>query len=235
MEARPPTELDRTSKIAALSKRDHRAHLEWCRSFLDHHCIFRSPPGPALLTAYNGGRARWQLYMPVAILDQEFMRRIALLFWDRFYTEFKSRPFQLCGCESGGVPLVCALQAAAYANGFMVNAFEIKKAQKTYGLKNWLEGVVLPDQPVLLIDDVVGAGLTLRTQGARLREFGLELSGAFAIVAGNPSFPPPRRIRLGVDRVGAVETLFVPGDLAWAHEQYVTKYRKQPQFQGVTR
>lgn len=211
---------------------ERAAHLAWCRDFIDHHCIYRSPPGPALLTSFSGGRARWQMFLPVATLNQEFIHRIALLFWDRFYTEFKLRPFQLCGCESGGVPLVCALQAIAYANGLTVNAFEIKKARKTYGLLNWLEGVVIKDMPVLLIDDVVGAGLTLRTQAKRLHELGLEVAGAWCILAGNVAFNPPKPIKLG-DRTIAIRTFYAPDDFVMPHEKYVAKYGKQPSFQGT--
>lgn len=209
--------------------------LEWCRAYLDHRCLLRSPPGPALFTAYAGGRSRWQLYMPVATLDQEFMQRVALLFWDKYLPLYRRRAFQLCGVESGGVPLVCTLQAAAYTSGLTVDAFEIKKAQKTYGLKNWLEGVVHKDMPVLLIDDVTGAGLTLRTHAVRLRSFGLEVQGAWAVIAGNPAFPPPRKIKIGETQTADVDTLLGPYDLAWSHEAYVQKYGKQPQFSGVTR
>ena len=120
MEARAQAELDGDRGVVSretlpLHPAKRAVVLEQCRAFLDHHCMFRSPPGPALLTSLSGGRARWQLYMPVAILDQQFMRAIALLFWDKYLPVFRRRPFQLCGVESGGVPLVCALQAAAYA------------------------------------------------------------------------------------------------------------------------
>lgn len=214
---------------------DRAATLEWCRAYLDHRCIFRSPPGPALLTAFAGGRSRWQLYMPVATLDQEFMKRICVLFWDKYLPLYRKRQFQLCGVESGGVPLVSMLQASAYVSGVAVNAFEIKKAQKTYGLKNWLEGVVQPDRPVLLVDDVTGAGLTLRTNAVRLRSFGLEVQGAWAVIAGNPGFPPPRKIKIGENVTADVDTLLGPYDLAWTHEAYVQKYGKPPEFHGVMR
>ena len=220
--------------VPALAGHDRAATLEFCRAYLDHNCLFRSPPGPALLTSFGGGRARWQLYMPVATLDQEFMRRICVLFWDKYLPLYRKRPFQLCGLESGGVPIVCMLQAAAFVSGLSVNAFEVKKAAKTYGLLNWLEGIVIPDRPVILIDDVVGAGLTIRTQAKRLQSFGLELQGAWAIIAGSPAFPPPRKLKLAHGD-GAVDTLLNPGDIAWSHEAYVQKYGRQPQFQGVTR
>ena len=239
MEARAQAKLDGDRGVVSretlpLHPAKRATLLEECRGYLDHHCIFRSPPGPALLTAYAGGRARWQLYMPVATLDQEFMRRIALLFWDKHLPEFRRQPFQLCGIESGGVPLACALQAAAFAMGVTVNAFEMKKAAKTYGLLNWLEGIVHKDVPVVLVDDVVGAGLTIRTHAKRLSGFGLELAAAWAIVAGNPAFPPPRKIKFG-QRESVVQTLLGPHDLNWTHEQYVAKYGRPPQFIGVTR
>jgi adenine/guanine phosphoribosyltransferase-like PRPP-binding protein len=240
LEARSPATVDRPDPIAPqlvlpLMPEDRDKLLEGCRAYLDHYCMFRSPPGPPLLTSYAGGRARWQLYMPVAVLDQQFMARIAMLFWDHYLPLFKERPFQLCGVVSGGVPLACALQAYALRAGFAVNTFEIKKAAKTYGLLNWLEGIVDPALPVLLVDDVVGAGLSLRTAAKRLHSFGLELFGAWAIVAGNPAFPPPRKIKLDDTREANVETLFEPHHLAWSHEQYVMKYRRPPQFHGVMR
>src|SRR5262249_24541057 len=126
-----------------LSESDRAAHWEWCRAFLDHHCIFRSPHGNSLLVAPNGGMNSWQFYMQVATLDQEFGYRLGLLFWDQFLASFRERAFQLCGCESGAVPLLCSLQSAAYATGLTVNVFSIKKEAKQYGLHNWLEGVVL--------------------------------------------------------------------------------------------
>jgi orotate phosphoribosyltransferase len=239
LEARAQAKLDGDGGVVSrealpLHPAKRASLLQDCRAYLDHHCIFRSPPGPPLLTSYAGNRARWQLYMPVAVLDQEFMRRIALLFWDDYLPQFRRQPFQLCGIESGGVPLVCALQAAALANDTVVNAFEVKKAQKTYGLKNWLEGIVHSDVPVLLVDDVVGAGLTMRTHAKRLSGFGLELMGAWAIVAGNPAFPPPRKLKLG-QRDASVQTLLNPHDLNWSHEQYVARYGGPPQFAGVIR
>jgi hypothetical protein len=238
LEARAQAKLDGDRGIVSrealpLHPAKRAALIEQCRAFLEHHCMFRSPPGPPLLTSFSGGRARWQLYMPVAILNQQFMRAIALLFWDKYLPEFRRRPFQLCGVESGGVPLVCALQAAAYMSGVVVNAFEVKKAQKTYGLLNWLEGTVHKELPVVLVDDVTGAGLTLRTQAKRLHGFGLDVTMAWAIIAGNPGFPPPRKITLGT-RDGVVDTLLEPHHIAWSHEQYVAKYGRPPQFTGVT-
>jgi orotate phosphoribosyltransferase len=203
---------------------------EWCRGFIDHHCIFRSPPGQALLTSKHGGRNTWQFYFPIATLNQEFCRRIGELFWDRYAARYAKQPFQLAGCESGGLPLICALQAAALAFGVPVNVFEAKKVKKTYGIGNWLEGVVDTRLPVLLVDDVAGGGQTLTTQARRLTEFGLELAGAFCVASCKHK--PPLIITLG-ERSIEVDTLLGPDDFTRTHAGYVAKYGRQPQFKGT--
>jgi orotate phosphoribosyltransferase len=207
-------------------------HLEWCRSFIDHACILRSPPGQRLLVGRDERCNVWQFYLPVATLDQRFQAAIAGLFWERFDTEFKLRPFQLCGCESGGVPLICALQAAAYAQGFTCNIFAIKKQHKSYGIKNWIEGMVNPDLPVLLVDDVVGGKGTLTAQAQRLREFGLDVIGAFCIASCKQQ--RPLSFKLG-DRSIEITVLYGPDSFARTHETYLAKYGKPPQFEGALR
>jgi hypothetical protein len=209
------------------AKVDDRArqliNLEWCRAFIDHHCMFRSPSGNALLTAKGGGLNSWQFYMPIAALDQHFAHRIAQMFWDYFGDKV---PFQICACESGGVPLLSALQAAKPINGFV-----IKKQAKTYGLKNWLEGVVAPDIPILLVDDIIGGGETLTTQATKLVELGLTLyPEAFCIAAVKKK--GPIMIKVGEQEI-AVKTFYGPDDFARTYGGYVAKYGKEPQFQGT--
>ena len=214
--------LERATKKPVVVNTDDR---EWCRAYIDHHCIYRSPPGELAITAQDGGVAAWQFYLPIAILNQEFACRIARLFWiadEPQWYGLDEMPFQLCGCESGGSLLVSVLQATAPKP---VNAFMIKKAAKTYGLKNWLEGVVLPDVPVLLVDDVFGSGKTMGRQRERLIEFGLDVVGCFAIAECKPH---PKL----VEDVNFV-SLYKPNDFARLHEEYVREYGKQPEFHGT--
>lgn len=213
-----------------MTDKERAIHREWCRAFIDHHCIFRSPPGQRLLISRSGGLSVWQFYLPVALLEVEFARRVGLLFWDRFYTEFKRRPFQLCGCESGGVLLMCALQAAAYEQGMAVNAFAVKKAAKSYGIGNWLEGIVHEAMPVILVDDVIGQGKTIVAQSERLRSFGLDVVGVFAIASCMQEVP----FKLGEGGIEAT-ALFGPGAFTLKHEAYVRKYGRPPRFQGSQR
>ena len=126
-----------------LSDEERAESLDWCRDFLDHHCIFRTPDGESMLTSPNGGLHTWQFYTQTATLDQEFSLRMAKLFWDHFNDGYTANPFQICGCESGGVPMLGPLQRIAFAGGLAINVFSIKKEPKKYGLKNWIEGLGL--------------------------------------------------------------------------------------------
>lgn len=210
---------------------DRAYDREWCRAFIDHHCVFRSADNSPVLVREKGAIDAWQFYMHTATLNHGFSQRIGLLFWDQFAEEYDKQAFQICGCETGGVPLVCALQAAAYAGGLKVNVFSARKEAKKYGLKNWLEGCVFEDLPVLLVDDVIGAGDTLTAQAKRLTEFGLTLYPiAFAMVScKNDNIP---QIKLGNQVVDPV-FLYGPGEFARTEGAYIARYGRQPRFGGT--
>ncbi len=195
---------------------------EWCRDFIEHNCILRSPPGKRLLIS-KGDLNAWQFYLPIATLDQQFAAKVAAMFWARFADKM---PFQVCACESGGIPLLTAIQAL-----YPVSGFVIKKKAKAYGIGNWLEGVVHDDLPVLLIDDVKGYGKTLTAQANRLAGFGLELvDTAFCVVASQKTASPD--IKVGEQTV-FVDCIFAADDFARMYGEYVGKYGKTPQFHGT--
>jgi hypothetical protein len=213
---------------------DRADTLSWCREFIEHCCILRSPPGRLILTGGEAGIAAWQFYLPVAMLDPEFGHRIGLLFWNEFADSFRRQPFQLCGCESGGIPVACALQATAYDLGLFVNVLEIKKAPKSYGLGNRIDGVI-HDLPIMLVDDVVGTKKTMTAQAKRIVEFGLALySPAFCIASCKAPLP----LRTGGEGPGSgisIKALFGPDEFTISHAGYVAKYGKPPQFKGSLR
>jgi orotate phosphoribosyltransferase len=209
----------------------HRAvELEWLRSFIEHNCILRLPADKPLLTNYDKGLGSYQYFAQVATLDQEFMARASALFWRDYLEQFRARPFQLCGCETGGVQIVCALQAKAYQMGFNVNVFGVKKARKTYGLKNWFEGIILEDMPILLVDDVIGGLITMRAKAQLMIELQLPLAGAFAIAACKPNRSPA--LEIDGQRLFDVHTFFRPEDFTPKHVNYIARYGKHPKFIG---
>ena len=192
---------------------------EWCRVFIDHNCIYRSPPGEHLLPSKNGCNA-WQFYLPIALLNPKFAWKIGNLFWEKFTDEYLKNPFQICGCESGGSLLASVFQFAGWRRDQRVGAFMIKKAAKTYGLKNWIEGVALHEVPVLLVDDVVGSGKTIKTQWKRLNDFGFKICGFWAVAGVK-------------NAVADVEPLFNSAEFVRFLPEYRAKYGIDPEFRGT--
>jgi orotate phosphoribosyltransferase len=186
---------------------------EWCRSFIDHRCILRSPE--RLLIGKNGELNTWQFYMPIALLNQQFQQRIGRLFWERYLDKFRMRPFQVCGIESGGVPLIAAIQNTAYKAGVKVNVFSVKKKAKTYGLLNWFEGMVL-DLPVLLVDDIIGSGESMMAAASHLTRQEL-FPEVFAVVAC-------KKMKLLQGSPFKPVVLYNADDFALSHRGYLTKY-----------
>jgi orotate phosphoribosyltransferase len=196
---------------------------DWCRDFIDHNCFLRCPPGQRLILSPDGKLNTWQIYMPIAMLDQQFAEYMVRMFWQHFADK---GPFQICACESGGIPLMCAIQARHNVPGFV-----FRKKAKDYGIKNWLEGVVDPDLPVLLVDDGRGTGKTLRTRAERLVEFGLKLHPEMFVIATFKKVGP-QTIEVG-EQEHSLVSLFDASDFARTWEEYVAKYKRQPQFVGT--
>lgn len=220
-----------TKHRLGLSEEEKKANLAWCRNFLDHNCIFRSPSGNSLLVTKTGGLNSWQFYLPIAVLNQEFGYRIARLFWDLFIDDYETQKFQLCGCETGGSLLLTVLQSVAYEAGIAVNVFSIKKERKSYGIKNWCEGQILENLPVMMIDDVIASGQTLKTQAKRIAEMDLDLfKQAFCIAACKPQAPTELKID---NKAISLHVIFKPNDFAVNWGQYRAKYGRNPVFNGI--
>ena len=98
-------------------------------------CIFRSPPDQPLLIGKATGQAVWQFYLPVATLDPRIPRqRGCRCSGSGFIPNSNSAHSSWLPARAGGVPLVCALQAAAYRQGILCTMFAIKqKAEKPTG------------------------------------------------------------------------------------------------------
>jgi hypothetical protein len=212
---------DKFRDLRGLERR--KWEVEYCRSFIDHQCIYRSPSGTHSLIHGSGSVNCWQFYMPVALLNQDFMDTLCMLFWDAYEPQYKEREFQLCGVESGGSLLVSLLQGAALRRGLTVSACMIKKAPKMYGLKNWFEGIIHESLPLVLVDDVVASGLTLRKARDRCKAEGLMVDDMFTICSSKTSYQqwiPETNVLLPVDLFHRT------------FDEYVLRYGHEPRFHG---
>ena len=85
------------------------------------------------------------------------------------------------GPTLGADPVACSVLSAAHADG--LTAFIVRKERKEHGLQRWIEGPSIDaGKRALVVEDVVTSGGSLVTAIERLREEGIELAGALAVV-----------------------------------------------------
>jgi orotate phosphoribosyltransferase len=85
------------------------------------------------------------------------------------------------GPVMGAVPIACAAIGAAH--GRDLQAFFVRKERKEHGLQRWVEGPEIPaGTRVLVVEDTVTTGGSLIEAIGRLKEEGIALAGALAIV-----------------------------------------------------
>jgi orotate phosphoribosyltransferase len=85
------------------------------------------------------------------------------------------------GPVMGAVPIACAALGAA-GDGEL-QAFFVRKDRKEHGLQRWVEGPeIAPGTGVLVVEDTVTTGGSVIESIERLKEEGISLAGALAIV-----------------------------------------------------
>src|SRR5947208_954085 len=106
----------------SLSYQERMDHWQWCRSYIDHECIWRANEQcPSIPGKAPGSTYIWQFYLRRATFNAQFSRRLGLLFWDRFLPVFQQAPFQVGACCPSGPPIATAIQAAGAKLGLNVN------------------------------------------------------------------------------------------------------------------
>jgi orotate phosphoribosyltransferase len=85
------------------------------------------------------------------------------------------------GPVMGAVPIACAAIGAARDGD--LKAFFVRKERKEHGLQRWVEGPEIDSrEQVLVVEDTVTTGGSLIDAIERLKEEGIALAGALAIV-----------------------------------------------------
>jgi orotate phosphoribosyltransferase len=83
------------------------------------------------------------------------------------------------GPTLGADPVACSVLAAADD----LNAFIVRRERKEHGLQRWIEGPAIePGDRALVVEDVVTSGGSLVSAIERLREEGIEVAGALAVL-----------------------------------------------------
>ena len=132
----------------------------------------------AVLFASNGGTLDWLLDLRPIFLQKHWLEQIAGAFWERYRGHAS---FQLGGMETAAIPLLTALLMCAPGERGSVNGFIIRKARKTTGMGNVIEGSVT-DEPIVLVDDILNSGTSAEKARVALQMYGHRLREVFAVV-----------------------------------------------------
>ena len=86
------------------------------------------------------------------------------------------------GLTLGADPVALAMLHAAAARGRELDAFVVRKAEKTHGLQRRVEGPEVAGRRVLAVEDTATTGGSVLTAVQALREAGAEVVGVAVIV-----------------------------------------------------
>jgi orotate phosphoribosyltransferase len=85
------------------------------------------------------------------------------------------------GPTMGAIPIACAAIGAPGGGG--LKAFFVRRERKQHGLQRWVEGPeVAAGERALVVEDTVTSGGSFVTAIERIREQGIEIAGAVAVV-----------------------------------------------------
>ncbi|MDB5259782.1 MAG: hypothetical protein JWN37_13 [Candidatus Nomurabacteria bacterium] len=109
-------------------------------------------------------------------LAKDFLKEYSESFWKEFKDKYNR--VQVGGMESGALPLIACLSIFAPDN-VCVTGFYVRKSRKKDGLGNLIEGELNKSDPIILVDDILNSGSTIKKQIKILEEQGYRVSSVF--------------------------------------------------------
>jgi orotate phosphoribosyltransferase len=155
-----------------ISDDEYRALREWVHHYINNVCIVRNTPMPGKVP---GSRYTWMFYLRRGLFKKKFNNAVSQMFIYKMEREIDSNfDFQLSGLETAATPMLIGLPYVASAFDIELNSFVVRKEQKEYGLKNWIEGIP-NEKKVLLIDDLCNSSASMGKAYKVLTEIGFEV------------------------------------------------------------
>jgi outer membrane protein assembly factor BamB/orotate phosphoribosyltransferase len=129
--------------------------------------------------SYNstGKTKSWIFDFKSQTLSKVFLEEFARRFWSEF-KNMSDGKIQIAGMETGAIPLLICLTLFASTES-SVQTFYIRKSRKKHDLANVIEGTIDPTVPIILVDDILNSGGTMRKLIATLEERGCKISTVF--------------------------------------------------------
>ena len=165
-----------------ISEAQQEYFYEYCKQYIDNHCIWRSENGERIPGKIPGTFYTWQFYMRRGLFNPVFATAMSLLYLQKIQDEIGHFDFQIAGLETASTPVIVSLCLTAYDQGINLNAFSVRKERKEYGLRNWFEGI--PNNlPVMLCDDLCNSQNSMAKAKHIVESNGLKvMDTAFAVV-----------------------------------------------------
>lgn len=129
-----------------------------------------------LLDEFTQRNMNWVMNFKSLSMDKLFLEAFVVLF-DETFKEFNR--VQVCGMESGALPFVTAIRLHSK---ICISAFYIRKSAKKSDLAKMVEGEILKDVPIIIIDDLINDGNTVKKQLTVLESLGFESSDLFSLL-----------------------------------------------------
>jgi len=188
---------------------------EYLRNEIEHKGIYRCEPGTRIPAKAKDKYYTWQFYLRRCLYDPKFTNAAA----DLLVELLSSRDVQVGACEDAGVVLGMAI-----AERLGTPMLSIKKQPKAYGLRNILEGPIL-DLPILLVDDLAGSQVTLRSSRQLLTLLGRPVADEYVTLINKTTGTHDAYL----DDMNLV-SLFTCDDFKLLWADYVTEYNSKPKF-----
>lgn len=139
--------------------------------------VYRSDEIKKVSLDSRGSSKQWIFDFKGQGLSPIFLREYAGQFWNIFGNKYGDR-IQIGGMETGAIPLIAGTVLSGGA-GIEVTSFYIRKSRKKSDLANRIEGDVHKDVPLILVDDILNHGYTVKKQIKILEESGYRVSAIF--------------------------------------------------------
>lgn len=128
------------------------------------------------LASITESNLQWVMDFKTLSTNKEFLEAFVQVFDNEFAGVSE---VQVCGMESGALPFIAAVSLLSPK---CKNAFYIRKSSKKYDLAKTIEGHILKEIPIIIIDDILNQGNTINKQKLILEEQGHSPHACFTIL-----------------------------------------------------
>ena len=150
--------------------------VQQLKKIIQKHAIVTS--STQKIVSSPGEFSQWVFDFRNIFFDSYNLNLITDILWSVLEHEY---PFQVAGQELAAVPLVSALIVKSQLMGKPVSGFIIRKSRKKTGLQRIIEGKIT-DQKIILIDDLINSGTTIRRQAGVIENLGKKIDLVVTIV-----------------------------------------------------